>query len=505
MYRIFKGKSGIGLFLILIFLIMIFGCSEKIINTNSGNDIKVTISAKLSSAMEASALSLFLLTITGPDITEPIIDTMVLEYHFLIARVAVPAGKSRTFKIEAFDDVGTLIYVGVARSDVAPDMVLKLDIVLRPNVPLIKLSPQSKSIHQYSQVVLEIKVYKIPDLKSVDFLLQYSGLIDPYFHIDSIVPNTSINSFIRFDTIKTSIPGQYEFRIYESIHTDVLGIVDISGFARLASIFVSNYSGGNNFDSVSLTIEATAMSNTADASIMPNIYYEGCTIEYYDPYYFQIAYWAMDYDTLPDIMYDWSGNNLHGLAYGAFTVYDSDRGSFARFFDGIDDYIEVPDNNLLDINTEITIDMWVRVNILEGEGILISKSDANGGINYQIRCDVSQLSSRETLTFKYGSTTTTLHAYEVKDFIRDAWHHIVVSFVFGDPTSIYWMIDDLIIAGEWVSGDGHTIPEINDANLQLGRQLPANSDYFDGGLDDIVIYNKALDPSYFNRLVGRKY
>ncbi len=501
MHDILKRKSCIGIILISVFIFLIPGCSEKIINTNSGDDVRVTISTKLTSGMEISALTLFLLTVTGPDIDRPIIDTMIVENHLLIARVEVPAGKGRTFKIEAYDDTGRLIYVGTARTDVTPDVELELDIALKPYVPLIKLSPRFKSIHQNSQVVLELRVYNIRDLDSVDFLLQYSSPTDPYFYIDSIVPNINVNSFIKLDTLPpdTLQQNEFAFTIYESVHTNVLGIVDSSGYARLAFIYASNYSTGNMYDTVSLTIEATAMSNTADASIMPNIYYEGCTIEYYDPYSFQIAYWAMDNDPL-DTMYDRSQNNLFGLAYGT-SIFSGYSGT-ARFFDGNNAYIEVPDTDLLDINTEISIDMWIQINILEGEGIIISKMGSEGQINYQIRCTVSNLLAEETLSFEFGSST--LNAYQVKKFIRDdKWHHIVISFAFGNPSSIYWLIDDQIIDGKWASGDGRIIPEANDGNLQIGREILFDPHYYYGGLDEIRIYNKAMEPSFFTRPIGR--
>ena len=66
MHDILKRKSCIGIILISVFIFLIPGCSEKIINTNSGDDVRVTISTKLTSGMEISALTLFLLTVTGP-------------------------------------------------------------------------------------------------------------------------------------------------------------------------------------------------------------------------------------------------------------------------------------------------------------------------------------------------------------------------------------------------------------------------------------------------------
>jgi hypothetical protein len=500
MSEIITRKPGFGLILFTIGLLIIGGCSKKITNTDSG-DIPVEVSTKLSSGMEGSGLTLFLLTVTGPDIDRPIEDTMTIEDHYLIARVEVPAGKSRTFRIEAYDDTMRLIYVGVTSADVMRNVELNLDIILKPYVPLIKILPRFKSIHQNSQIALELQVYNIRDLNSIDLTLQYYNPTNFNFYIDSIVPNTVLNSYIKLDTFPpdTLQPNLLSFRIYDSGSPSAQGIVNGDGFARLALIYVTSYTTENMYDTVSLSVEATAMSNTAGNAIAADIYYEGCTIEYFEPFYFQVAYWAMDYDYV-DTMYDWGQNNLKGIGHGT-TLADGYYG-LARYF-ADSDYVEVPYNKLLDINTEISIDMWVQFNFTEGDGTILSKMGSNGEINYQIRCIAGATLPDAILSFEFAGNT--INAYQVSAGLLDnQWHYIVLSFVFGDPASIYWMVDGLVVAGgQWVSGDGYLIPSVNTGNLEIGRQIWPEPHYFHGGLDEIRIYSKALDPTFFTRPIGR--
>ena len=58
------------------------------------------------------------------------------------------------------------------------------------------------------------------------------------------------------------------------------------------------------------------------------------------------------------IVADSSANENHGMIYGASFVY----GVFGEglYFDGVDDYVEVPDSPSLDITDAITIEAWVK-------------------------------------------------------------------------------------------------------------------------------------------------
>ncbi len=69
-----------------------------------------------------------------------------------------------------------------------------------------------------------------------------------------------------------------------------------------------------------------------------------------------IAYWSFD-EGSGGIAYDSAGSN-HGTIYGASWV-DGISGH-ALSFDGVDDYIEVPDSDSLDIANEITIEAWIK-------------------------------------------------------------------------------------------------------------------------------------------------
>jgi len=210
-----------------------------------------------------------------------------------------------------------------------------------------------------------------------------------------------------------------------------------------------------------------------------------------------VAFWPVDEQSGSSVA-DQSGNNLNGTANGT-TILAGKVGN-ARALNGTSDYIEVPDNNLLDINDVITIMMWARPNPSDAEGFLINKrlqNDAQCQINYDIKYG---LAGNPYLSFQFGSGCTSGSNYAVNDasVINDGnWHHLAVSMRFGDPTSARWVIDGQTRAGTWThwngtAGGGSEIPPTNAYPLELGKQLSTSPGFARTDLDQIRIYHRAL-------------
>jgi len=207
-----------------------------------------------------------------------------------------------------------------------------------------------------------------------------------------------------------------------------------------------------------------------------------------------IAYWPLDDSTNTAV--DLSGNGLNGTPSGATAV--AGVLGRARSFDGVNDYIEVPDNRLLDMTGSITISMWVKLDPSATDGVLLSKrvpgvDTINYGITYQVSSQI------DTLVFVYGSGTTTGSAYcllNAPNLNDGNWHHLAIANIFGNPSSACWVVDGKRMVGEWrlwggSSGGGTDIPVANTYPLEIGRQLP-DIDYSKGAIDDVRLYNKAL-------------
>jgi|GEM_PF-5129142 len=211
-----------------------------------------------------------------------------------------------------------------------------------------------------------------------------------------------------------------------------------------------------------------------------------------------VAFWPMD-ETSGATVADMSGHHLDGTA-GGTTIITGQVGN-ARSLNGTSDYIEVPDNDLLDLTDEITIMLWAKFDPTDAEGFLINKrlySDAACEINYDIKYGFS--GGNLYLAFQYGTGCATGNSYSLTNLTGmgdGAWHHLAVSLHFGDPSSAQWMIDGTARAGTWTKwngtpGGGTDIPPTNSNALEMGRQLSSSPGYAKCSMDQVRLYGRAL-------------
>ncbi len=80
--------------------------------------------------------------------------------------------------------------------------------------------------------------------------------------------------------------------------------------------------------------------------------------------------------------------------------------------------------------------------------------------------------------------------------VDSGWHHIAVSYTFGEPKSIKGYIDGTPVEGTWDYGGPTTkAPVVDDDQLWVGSSLGGNpSSTFRGLIDEVAIYRSALSP-----------
>jgi hypothetical protein len=207
-----------------------------------------------------------------------------------------------------------------------------------------------------------------------------------------------------------------------------------------------------------------------------------------------IAFWPLNEvggTTIRDSTY----HRLDGIAHGG-SIVDGVQGNCRWFANGA--YVEVPDNNLLDLNSQLTIVFWVKDPSFD-VAFPIDKRDDCGDVNYLV--ELCYFGPNPVAVFQFGVLPTVAYYAEV-DSLRDGkWHHMAISFVFGDTASARWFVDGQVISGTWVNGDaspwehgdGAAIPPTSTYPLQIGRQVSCGQWYYNGGMDQIRIYNRALD------------
>ena len=200
--------------------------------------------------------------------------------------------------------------------------------------------------------------------------------------------------------------------------------------------------------------------------------------------------------------YDASGNGNNGTVYGATLTTDRfGNPNSAYSFNGIDNYIIVPDNQALRLSdSDFTLSAWVYEttrNASWADAILTKRSQADNqnGWNWSIygilcgaECTTPGEYAGKILFFVSGGNDP--HALSSAIIPLNEWHHILVKYIKSEYTaSIY--IDGTLT---------NIVPSIPSPNpntaidLFIGKDSAdlTNGYYFHGLIDDIRIYNRAL-------------
>jgi hypothetical protein len=153
-------------------------------------------------------------------------------------------------------------------------------------------------------------------------------------------------------------------------------------------------------------------------------------------------------------------------------------------FDGQDDFIDIPNNAVLSSpSSALSLSVWFKIDSWNinfppfGYASLISKSD----INYcQYRLSVSNMDV--SLVFNGINWRWT---YNQNNILPGVWNNLVVTFDVSG-TSFY-------LNGVYFGSDNQNSEPFGTLqNLEFGRDQIGGIDYYNGKIDDIGIWNRAL-------------
>ena len=183
-----------------------------------------------------------------------------------------------------------------------------------------------------------------------------------------------------------------------------------------------------------------------------------------------VGVWTFDNITGTTV-YDDSGNNNNGTIYNGAIQVDGVVGK-AMSFDGVNDYILVPDSVSLSPLQGITIELWVKTNSTNS-GHLIYKYDASPSPGYGLYKD-------GIIDFRFWAGGGSW-VYCNKNIADGTWHHLVGTAEMGGQKKVY--LDSKFCNQNAVS----------TAGFDSVRALYISySSYFFGLMDDIRIFSVAL-------------
>ena len=182
---------------------------------------------------------------------------------------------------------------------------------------------------------------------------------------------------------------------------------------------------------------------------------------------------------------DSSGNKLHATATGALTWQPSGGVlAGAASFNGTDSHLEVPDHNLLDATSALTLSFWFRASTLGNNTGLVSKRvgfDNNNsystylGLDGKLHVDVVSNNNRFT------SNTT---------FNSGKWYHIALVFngSLAEAERVRLYVNGAL--DRTATESSTSIPNFT-APLRVGT-LHSGGTVFDGLIDEVRIHRRAL-------------
>jgi len=175
-------------------------------------------------------------------------------------------------------------------------------------------------------------------------------------------------------------------------------------------------------------------------------------------------------------VYDFSGNGNNGTIYGAnWTV---GRYGYALSFDGVDDYVEVPDSESLNITKEITITAWIK--LTDGGDRSTVDYIVGKRKQYVIFQNDAKYSIEGCIINSTGAVFFTGRFYLTNLPNPDDWHFIAVIY---DGSELSLWVDG--VKRKSVSASGDIAVTTNP--LSIGK-------YLLGAIDEVRIYNRALSP-----------
>lgn len=214
-----------------------------------------------------------------------------------------------------------------------------------------------------------------------------------------------------------------------------------------------------------------------------------------------VAWYNFDTDEA-GIEPDWSGNNNTGDWTGhpldgtpaQITNGESCDGQApftegilgaAVCLDGEDDYLEVPDQTSLDMDTTVSVTARVSPEVYDGLGekVILSKGVVGGGNGVTYGMSMVAEAGQTGAYFYIGSP----FCYVTNTMVgAENWHFVAGSY---DETTT-----DRICYMDGLTGtDNTTAPALtpNNASLRIGSDSSANR-FFSGLIDEVALYNVAL-------------
>ena len=206
-----------------------------------------------------------------------------------------------------------------------------------------------------------------------------------------------------------------------------------------------------------------------------------------------VGWWRMDDVNASGDPTDYTGR-YNGTAVNNAGQTDAGYLGKGFAFDGDGDYVVIPDNDVFEAN-QTTISMWVYQLPDAGHHMLISKRGPTYNTGWMV-IDVSG----NNIYFDFGGSAAVggrwITGYDIPD---ETWTHLVVTYNGTDGTIYANGVE------EGTNTFGNLSNLANSVDVLIGRDSSGNNDYYyNGTIDDVMIFNRSLSAEEIRGLYANK-
>ena len=197
-----------------------------------------------------------------------------------------------------------------------------------------------------------------------------------------------------------------------------------------------------------------------------------------------VGHWTFDGPDLTDKVYDRSGQGNNGYFRNGATSSAKISGKLGQglSFDGVNDHVFI--SNISSVTTNYSVAFWMYFGQLLPGGTQYGLFTIGGGCSYV-------LNENEKLgNWNNGSAGSEETGFGTA-LTPGAWRH--VTFVNNGGTLSAYV--DGALSGTPIS----STPQCFGGDVEIGGWT-ANSNYINGKMDDVRIYNRALSPTEIQQL-----
>ena len=215
-----------------------------------------------------------------------------------------------------------------------------------------------------------------------------------------------------------------------------------------------------------------------------------------------VGSWSFDApDMAGNIAYDRSGQGNNGTLTNGPARAPGKVGQ-ALNFDGSNDYVTMGDVLDFERTDPFSISVWYKANFISptAQYRIIAKQNNAGvyeGYGLQIRGDVTNDPFRFALNNNSGSNQIQV------DWPRPNntnWHHVVLTYTGSSVASGMQGYVDGVAQTMTVVTDNLTATTLTTRPFNIGSWDNGGSSWFDGLIDEVRVYNRALSPDEIKRL-----